>query len=191
MASPHRSGITFFGPSINNFFSSFLGIGLLLVSACSPNEKHWTQAVRAINQNDVPGFEKQLTLTLIKKKGPYGQDLLYLASEKGRLEMCDLLLTQGADPNSQSAAGTTPLMSAAAQGKALVITLLLDHGAKLDLLDNAGNTALHVASVNGKVEVVKILLDHGATKSITNADGKTAYQLAKRFSHQKILHLLQ
>lgn len=55
-----------------------------------------------------------------------GQTALHLAVRHGRVPMVRLLLEQGADPDAQDHAGTTPLISACDRGHISIVRILLE-----------------------------------------------------------------
>lgn len=55
-----------------------------------------------------------------------GQTALHLAARHGRVPIVRLLLAQGADPNAQDHAGTTPLISACDRGHVNIVQILLE-----------------------------------------------------------------
>ncbi len=59
--------------------------------------------------------------------------------------MVELLITKGANVNSQNESGKTALMLAAFSGKINVIKELVNNGAAYDLKDNSGCTVMHYA----------------------------------------------
>ena len=88
---------------------------------------------------------------------------LHWAAARGHIEPVQILLAAGADPNSSSASGETPLQAAACIGSHDVVKFLLDHGARVDTReDQAGLTALHRAAESGDKETIKLLLAKGA-----------------------------
>lgn len=79
-----------------------------------------------------------------------GQTALMLAAQKGRYDVCELLLKKGANPNLRDKYGKPALQHAAARGYTDICLLLFHAGADLTIKDNFGNTALHAAIRNGK-----------------------------------------
>ncbi|KAK3940766.1 hypothetical protein QBC46DRAFT_341278 [Diplogelasinospora grovesii] len=91
------------------------------------------------------------------------QTLLLRAAEYGREGMmARLLLDNGADLESKSEDGRTPLSFAAECGHEAVARLLLDKGADPQLEDNNGRTPLRWAAERGHEAVVQLLLEKGA-----------------------------
>jgi ankyrin repeat protein len=82
--------------------------------------------------------------------------LLGVASEKGRREICEIMLYYGANPNSDcSWFHEKPLILASKQGHWEICKLLLDRGAHI-------YEALHIASSYGHTKICELLLSYGA-----------------------------
>lgn len=110
---------------------------------------------------------------------------LHMAAARDNRPATQTLLDHGANVNSRSKTGETPLMEARSGDMA---ALLLDHGARHDLQDKDGNTALHHASLNLDAGVVRVLLERGADSSIENWAGETALDLLVRREEQHHQH---
>ena len=92
-----------------------------------------------------------------------GSRVLIAASLVGSLEIVELLLAHGADPNIQTQHdGYTALHWAARSGRPDIIIALLNKGASLNKGNLYGNTALNLAACNGHTDTVKALLARGA-----------------------------
>ena len=108
----------------------------------------------------------------------------------GHWNICDFLLTQGADPNFQDpSTGETALHSALAKpGRPyyqFVVRVLLENGANPNLatipgrdtgafmrdVRTCGETALHRAAAYGDESIIQLLLDHGAQLDARDAHG--------------------
>lgn len=90
-----------------------------------------------------------------------------------------LLVGGGADPCAASAAGNTPLHSAASKDDSSFVALLASLGANLDAQNSEGMTPLHLAADGGYVKTTGLLLELGANPSIKNSQGLTPEQLAR------------
>lgn len=113
-----------------------------------------------------------------------------------RLEMAELLLSNGANPNlSEGQRGTTLLEELSRtvgcpsdeksyryvwEPKAKAMELLIRHGANVNLANREnGNTPLHYAAVSGNPDLVQLMFEHGAEVNAVNRGGYTPlYYLA-------------
>lgn len=93
-----------------------------------------------------------------------GEPILIEAVSEGSLEITDMLLKHGANPNVQYH-GRTPLMIAAEHGHVSLTTTLIGHGADLDLTNDLGVTALDIAKAHGNTETALVLEKAGAPGS--------------------------
>ena len=75
---------------------------------------------------------------------------LHYACAKGHLEVASFLIANGANVNSLSLGGTTPLMMAVQSGNELLVKLLLDKGADLKLRNAEGISAIDIADIYNK-----------------------------------------
>lgn len=95
--------------------------------------------------------------------GSNGEPVLVTAVRAGHADCVDLLVKNGADPNSAGNKKQTALMWAAAAGQAEVVTLLLKNGARVPDRLNSGFDALMFAVRAGHIAVVKQLVAAGAS----------------------------
>jgi ankyrin repeat protein len=119
----------------------------------------------------------------------------------------------GADPQTTTQDGTTPLMTAIGLGvpgatarRGLrvedggklpaesevddVVAFLLEHGADIKAANQAGDTALHVAASQGFDLVVRRLAERGADLNVKNKKGLTPLATATRTSTGQLLRSL-
>lgn len=98
------------------------------------------------------------------------------------IDVLDLLLKAGANPNVQDKYGKTPLHYVADNSGSHEcdesISCLLEQGARVDIQDNYGNTPLHYAADRGYVEGTELLVEKNQGINITNKDKNTALHLA-------------
>ena len=102
--------------------------------------------------------------------------LLSLGSEN--LEIAQVLLDYGADPNTRSEFGRNSLYMALQKGYQGLIQLLLKYGADPNVRDDAGRTLLHVSSREGDPGVAKALLELGVDVNSRDNRGRTPLQVA-------------
>ena len=88
-----------------------------------------------------------------------------LAACQDRPKVVRLLLTAGLDPNTQLAAGETPLMAAATWNSRETVQILLDAGADPNLVDEDGMTALDMAEQMAHRDVAEMLRGVGGRRA--------------------------
>ena len=112
-----------------------------------------------------------------------GNTPLIYALEKGHVAMATLLLEQGADPNTTSRSGLSPLMATMPQFEPRVglrmARILLDHGAHIDYQDPTGKTALILATTTWEYEMAGLLLHLGADPNLADNQGLSAQDYAE------------
>ncbi len=114
---------------------------------------------RAARANDVKTLKEMLGRGFdVNTKNHYGVTALNFAADKGNLEVVNLLLEHGADPNlKDSFYGDTPLGWAIYKKNTAIILSMINHGGDIkneDLVMSAAGNKLH--------SVVRLLLEKGA-----------------------------
>lgn len=103
----------------------------------------------------------------------------------------DLLAAAGADLDSPTSTGRTPLLIALQEGRAEMARELLARGASPDARVGTGETVLYCACEGGVEDVVRARLDSGAEDArMARADGQTALVVAARGGHERVTRLL-
>jgi ankyrin len=115
-----------------------------------------------------------------------GQTPFLRAAAAGDVEVMRLLLRHGADPNSATDAGTTPLMVAAGVNWAVAETFDLGNEALLEAVrlahslgndvnavNSMGVAAIHGAANRGANEVIEYLAANGARLDLADSQGRT------------------
>ncbi|KAH0277552.1 Pfs, NACHT and ankyrin domain protein, partial [Aureobasidium melanogenum] len=88
---------------------------------------------------------------------------LYVACKKGfDIEIMQILLDKGADPNAHNQGSDTLLFMSSDRGDLAAATLLLSYGADPNVQGGNIGTALAVASYRNSMELVQLLLDNDA-----------------------------
>jgi len=107
-----------------------------------------------------------------------------------RIEILQMLLDKGANPDLQDKDRETALYLAAGQSDPEIVKMLLDKGANLNLQNKSGKAALHHAAGQPNPEIVKMLLEKGANLNLQDIKGQTALHLAAMEDHPGIVKML-
>jgi ankyrin repeat protein len=95
---------------------------------------------------------------------PKDRSALAEASRNGLVELVEVLLRKGAEPNA-SIASNSAIWAAVLGGSSKVVELLLLNGARVNIQqDHPRCTLLELAIGNNRTEIVRLLLEHGARK---------------------------
>ena len=107
-----------------------------------------------------------------------GTTALEHAIQNGNREMVQVLLSTGANVNSQNESKQTALMIMGEESTADIAWDLIHAGAKIHLKDDDGDTALMEAAMVDNAAVLNTLLQAGAKVDEKNEAGQTALMLA-------------
>jgi len=134
--------------------------------------------LEAILSFDSESLRQSLTAGGDPNKHLEGQSLLEWACAVGNEEAAILLLGSGADPNTRTDKGETPLMLASYSGLLGAVRAMLTCQVKLDALDELGRDALMLAAKGGRADGVALLCEAGASATRRDFEGRTALQWA-------------
>jgi ankyrin repeat protein len=112
--------------------------------------------------------------------GLVGYTPLYIASDRGNLEIVNSLIKAGVNVNQATDEGVTPLCIAAKLDRLEIVKSLITAGANVNQATNEGITPLFIASQNNSLEVVKELLNAGANPGgfrTSSTDPETPYSI--------------
>ncbi len=112
---------------------------------------------------------------------------LHCAAHGGNVDLIELLLDRGCNPNEKNTVGSTALFWASSSDALL---LLLDRGANINEKNTNGNTVFIAASFQGRREVVELLIGRGANIAESNNAGNDAIIAASSSGHKDILEIL-
>ncbi|XP_068119105.1 protein TANC2 isoform X1 [Hyperolius riggenbachi] len=122
--------------------------------------------------------------------GLWGETALTAAAGRGKLEVCRLLLEQGAAVSQPNRRGVVPIFSAVRQGHWQIVDLLLTHGADVNMADKQGRTPLMTAASEGHVATVEFLLAQGASIGLMDKEGLTSLSWACLKGHLAVVRSL-
>jgi ankyrin repeat protein len=103
---------------------------------------------------------------------------LIVASSSGSLIAIDWLLRNGAEVDSKTAEGATPLMLAVANDKTDAVKILLKYNPDVNIKTDYSETPLLAAVKNGNLDIAEALLRDSADIDLADKDGVTALHYA-------------
>ncbi|CDF80787.1 ankyrin [Formosa agariphila KMM 3901] len=129
----------------------------------------------------------------VNGKNALGYTPLMLSAGLGNYQMCDLLLSAGADVHIlDNRMGATALHKSAQSGVVPVAELLIRHGAFIDMRSPTnGNTPLIDASWYRNAAMVKYLLEAGANYTIEARGTLTAQVIAENAGDKHIVKIIE
>ncbi|KAF4116335.1 hypothetical protein G5714_003824 [Onychostoma macrolepis] len=132
----------------------------------------------------------------------WGETALTAAAGRGKLDVCRLLLEQGAAVAQPNRRGIVPLFSAVRQGHWQIVDLLLNHGADVNMADKQGRTPLMMAAseghlgtaefllAQGHLPLVRALVERGAATAHADKSGRTPLDLAAFYGDSEVVQYL-
>lgn len=116
-----------------------------------------------------------IELLLDLKADPYmedhyapGNNALSSAIRAHRIDIVEMLIKHGVDPNKLMETGQSPFHIACLQGNQIILQYLLTNGGNVHMCDNSLNTPLHLAVKSNHEYIAFILLNHGANVNALN-----------------------
>ena len=115
------------------------------------------------------------------------------------MNVAALLASNGAELDSETKAGYTPLHVACHFGSlSMVRFLLLDHQTeegkpvvRVDVQNELGYTPLHQAAQQGHSQIVNLLLENEASPNTVSNNGQTALSIAQRLGYISVVETLK
>src|SRR5712692_4641789 len=156
---------------------------LALACACAHAQTPAEALVRSIENGDFAELSRLVDTGIdLSTKNRLGETPLYVAAEKGQLEMAKLLIARGADAKAQTPNGESVLHAAAMIESTALMTALIEAGADKNSANNDGETPLHWAAMTGTFLAVKALADAGADLDVQDV------RLANTALHAAVSH---
>jgi ankyrin repeat protein len=116
--------------------------------------------------------------------------LICIATENGRSDIVDLLLSKGAFVNDKDNIDRSPLYIALCNGHDEVVEILISNGAVLNDKDNNLWSPLQMASYRGHAEVAEMLISNGAIINDKDSDVWSPLRMASYYGRDDIVALL-
>jgi uncharacterized protein len=135
----------------------------------------------------VETYGKSLVNFRAKQRG--GQTALHRAAFHQHVPLLELLLRNGADPNTRDDRfRSMPLHTAASNGCEAAVDELVRFGADVNAQSMFG-APLHLAAWHNQARLVHKLLKYGADITVRNANGLNPRDVARARSHDQIIQL--
>uniref|UniRef100_A0A6Q2X9J3 Ankyrin 1, erythrocytic b n=1 Tax=Esox lucius TaxID=8010 RepID=A0A6Q2X9J3_ESOLU len=115
---------------------------------------------------------------------------LHVACKYGKVDVVELLLERGANPNAAGKNGLTPLHVAVHHNNLDVVKLLVSKGGNAHSTARNGYTPLHIAAKQNQIEVASCLLQYGASANAESLQGITPLHLASQEGRPDMVALL-
>jgi ankyrin repeat protein len=116
-------------------------------------------------------------------------DNLKIASSKGYISEIKRLLNKGANINSETFEGATPLIFAVSANKLSAVKTLIAYNPDLDHITKSYETALIISVKNGFFDIAETLIRAGADMEYTDTHGVTALHYAALYNYIDIVDL--
>ncbi|XP_062862560.1 protein TANC1 isoform X2 [Trichomycterus rosablanca] len=144
-----------------------------------------TQVVR-----EILNLTDELTVQIDAHDTLWGETALTAAAGRGKMEVCNFLLEQGAQVQQVNRRGMCALFCAVRQGHWQIADVLLQHGADVNGSDKQGRTLLMVAACEGHLNTVDFLLSKGASLESVDKEGLTPLSWACLKGHKNVVQFL-
>ncbi len=102
-----------------------------------------------------------------------GCNALSAAIRANRVDVVEILIKHGVDPNKMMDTGQSPFHIACLQGNQVIVQYLLANNANALMCDKALNTPLHLAVKANHEYIASMLLNHGANANSCNGNLNT------------------
>lgn len=196
---------------ILSIFLSLLFSSLLLFSTSKAEEdkefSHVKNLMEAIDKGNVQEVRNLLrnnkiaNVHMIESDGGEIITPIFQAIQRRNVQICKVLIEEGADINFVAKFYGTPLHYAVIQGAEDIAALLLKHRAEVEKRVEVGMagekgfavTPLHLAVAGGRGKMVKLLIDKGADLNIKTSkgwkcpDGCSLIEIANKISQGREL----
>ena len=115
---------------------------------------------------------------------------LIWAANDGKIEICELLLAEGAHSHIQEKDGFTALILAAGKGNLKLVQRLVKQKEDVNIVDKSGWSALTWAASFGYFEILELLIAQGALVDVQDNNGLTPLMRTARDGQKNCFDLL-
>lgn len=168
--------------AISFLVAAFLLLTFSLAATAAPHEEaQATPLMAAAIVGDIPAMKVLIDSGAnVNEANIYGNTPLHYALRRtsmerrqGRAAVVAFLVKHGANINSRTQNGITPLMDASNIGDTDALKYLVEHGAQIDLADKDGRAALALAASRLYDDIVIYLVAHDANIDSHDGEGRT------------------
>lgn len=149
--------------------------------------------MQAVKDGNIKSAKRNLVFWKNKKLNSeyFDKSPLETAIDQNNVEMVELLLNKGANPNiSGCASHALPIIRAIEENNLKIVRLLVDHGADLNI-SCYGQVPLEKAIAKGNSEIIQFLLNNGADPNWKNdTASENAFMYAVKKGTPEIVSLL-
>ena len=147
-------------------------IAAVVLVGCGESDDIWTAAEEG-NVEAVKGY-LAIGINVDERDESYGGTPLHWAAFRGRNEVAEFLIAEGADVNAKNKADDTPLDKAIEKNWDDTVSLLREHGGKAT---KAPDISIHDAAGTGNIEAVKQHLAAGTDVNVNTNFGSYSFAL--------------
>ena len=128
---------------------------------------------------------------LVEDCPPNGYTPLLNAIHARDIELVNLLLKYGADPNHASMNGMLPLIKAIRVNDRDIVKILLKHDVDVNRKDMFGNLPIIEAIKEENIDIIKLLLKHNVNLNLKDKNRMNAFEVAKKQNNKEILEIIE
>ncbi|NRA15898.1 MAG: ankyrin repeat domain-containing protein [Oceanospirillaceae bacterium] len=165
---------------------------IVMSSLCHSNEKPLEyEFIQAVQSNNYHEIKLKLNKGININSLYYGSTLFQLSLQENCSEqLMQLLIKNGANPNSRDIGGLTPFITSFQTGDLECVLRLAKFGGDAKLKDKYGDGAVLYAVFSKNIEVVKEAIKLGASIDDANSKGTTPFMVAVLLNEYDIAKLL-
>lgn len=140
------------------------------------------ELLKFLETNDLNGFKENLDMDSIEEVDDEKNTILHYSVEKGAYDFVDILVYNGADPNTKNKYGETPVHIASRNDFDEIMELLLEFGGDITIKNNHQRSALNLATTLKSKKVLRVIENSGMDYSTVVGKEKISHH--RRFEEE-------